>query len=1334
MAGEDDSKPRSRLITRRMMLQSSAVLAGTALSDPVVADSDRPRVTVGPDQTETTLETTTELSDPPTVLLIRDCDMWSTTGNETALNELGYEYTVLSSAVAANQLPDYSQLDEIDIIILPSTQDRSFYRNVNTIWETITEFVRTGGVLVAHAGELGWPCSVGSRPDDSLIKLPRGVTNDYTFLRNRQGEEVTALQELTVRNADHPVAEGLSGADLSYWASDISTFGYFSEVPDDATEVFGLEVDPEAHPTYVEYPAGQGRVLTTMQPLEGGYNQTFDGVKQLLRQELSYAVETAKEIAPPPERGRTRGTVTVADTGESVDTGTIHLIDPIYKGDVDAFIENDEPLPETIASTTLNDGSFVFDEIEPGKSLLLVTPNGQYSPIYKTVTVPIEETTRVSFELSSRPLAELEPNIAELADNTRSVVENSTDDVAWVYYNAAELFDTELDKGDVLGFALSTMDFALSFGDPDGLPLKHELAGYIGENTTIPLAEHGYNEQIAAQVNQIQSDVFRQDLKNYANKCLTTDWITSLQNSGSVPIARSAFSNTPMYQTALNEITTASETFEKEIATQNADESFSVKEVRRVLETQARWVANNGIASGVVFTPQGTGYTTRSTKYHRGHYEGLESELESTELLETASSAVSVAGKATAKYTAATVHGVPLAVLGSVAAVGGTIGSYVFSTHQVYLQNQLANAWTDSLLYWVSDLEDAPAVMNDVLSWLESEIANPTLQQTEGEIIATDLGGISLPQSETTYALANGPSYPVWWEVSPLPAPKWQRRATNTIEIENTGDIDTEFNISTVDTYGDGQTTGVSDAVSLYPPKQESADLESNSSTEVELEYSADFQWNSPFNWHHMTTTLWMNGKAVDTVDDTYYIIPTLGALPGPLANESNNDTLSVKNIFESNRASEISLKTEEYQLTDQSKRDRETLTLEDWDQNIGEIQPISNTKISPLNPSIETIFTTPSSAEDVTFVLTAPPSSDVNLHIRDNKDRHVGYDPEKDEDLIEIPNTEYNGHKKTIQIASIKEAAGKYGIEAEGISFFDNEPIPVKIYAITVPEREPILGVSPTVAKETIRPGESVATRIDVSEISNQNDIQLSDVSLAPFKTKDGEQLTDVDIRIVNDQSTVLAGETETLRVEFDAAQSINLPNKNSARFSSELTIETAAAGTSIIEVSVLVYTSKDGIRLEGASKNIEGITVKKISNTRIPTPPRENIEIKRGYKIEATGDGVVSLSVPTEIPEDKEVRVYKINDENWEKQETSVGERAVVDVDVPSTKIFAITYEKTIGVIQYYSNNDKKIGNEGVFNAVRDWQNKAGWFKNKRENKASEAIFKLVQAWQSS
>lgn len=197
-------------------------------------------------------------------LLLKDCHPWTTRANELVLEDLNVDFDVLnSSSLAETDLKQYAML------VLPSTQDETYYQRLQNNSDAIDSFVSGGGTLVAHVATNGWPCG----PRRSYSYLPRGVTNAALI------DEYVSIEA-----ESHPVVDGISDAAMDHWNQ--SVINVLRGVPEDATTV--TTVTGSGEQSYVQYAHGDGSVLATGHPIEWPWKYGY-GTKRLLRNELEYA-------------------------------------------------------------------------------------------------------------------------------------------------------------------------------------------------------------------------------------------------------------------------------------------------------------------------------------------------------------------------------------------------------------------------------------------------------------------------------------------------------------------------------------------------------------------------------------------------------------------------------------------------------------------------------------------------------------------------------------------------------------------------------------------------------------------------------------------------------------------------------------------------------------------------------------------------------------------------------------------------------------------------------------------------------------------------------------
>ncbi|WP_331235745.1 hypothetical protein [Natronorarus salvus] len=298
--------------TRRSVLRGSASIGLLGVGSSVASADGRSThpndapTTVG-DRVEPTermgvgIATT---STDQTALVIKDCHPWDATANEDALAEHGVDASVSTTGTLGEH-----DLTAYDLIVIPSTQSEDYYEALAAQRDSLTEFVERGGVLVAHVGIAGYPCTAW----EVDLFLPGGV-----------GSHLEYYEPVSVVDPSHPMLGEFSDSDLSDWGS--STHGYLTDLPAGASVLAGLGFDPEGYPTAIEYEVGDGVVLATTQTIEWPWspiNTHGAGTKELLRAELGYAKELAGDALLDEIRERKRAKLELA---ESVDRNGIGFV------------------------------------------------------------------------------------------------------------------------------------------------------------------------------------------------------------------------------------------------------------------------------------------------------------------------------------------------------------------------------------------------------------------------------------------------------------------------------------------------------------------------------------------------------------------------------------------------------------------------------------------------------------------------------------------------------------------------------------------------------------------------------------------------------------------------------------------------------------------------------------------------------------------------------------------------------------------------------------------------------------------------------------------------
>jgi hypothetical protein len=192
------------------------------------------------------------------VLVIRDGDPWNNGSYVQVFSDLAVPYTIINTSQI-----DATDLNTFAVVMILSDQTTSAYNTLIATKDKIASYVASGGVLIAHACDMGWGAGHWS-----TSFLPGGVlhTNSY--------------QDSLHIEMTHPVVEGLTDADVSNL--NYATHGFFTNLPGDAKTI----ITWSNQPVYVEYPYGNGLVLATMQTMEWAYS---GGRKVQLTNEIKYA-------------------------------------------------------------------------------------------------------------------------------------------------------------------------------------------------------------------------------------------------------------------------------------------------------------------------------------------------------------------------------------------------------------------------------------------------------------------------------------------------------------------------------------------------------------------------------------------------------------------------------------------------------------------------------------------------------------------------------------------------------------------------------------------------------------------------------------------------------------------------------------------------------------------------------------------------------------------------------------------------------------------------------------------------------------------------------------
>ena len=216
-------------------------------------------------------------------LLIEDQAPWGVESDEQALTALGVPYDLITSDLLAS-----TDLSQYKFIMYASEQGGNYYSNIMNNIAEITNYVSSGGVLIAHCGSDNW--------NGAQVFPGENVNTGVLIL------DSTHYQQIQILDPNNPVAEGLTDDELSNTqngpTATLWSFGWANPA------ALGTGVDmvmrAEGSPlyTYFDYNYGSGKVLVTTQSVEWQYAGN-GGTTRFLDNEIEYAL---KYVPTPPEK------------------------------------------------------------------------------------------------------------------------------------------------------------------------------------------------------------------------------------------------------------------------------------------------------------------------------------------------------------------------------------------------------------------------------------------------------------------------------------------------------------------------------------------------------------------------------------------------------------------------------------------------------------------------------------------------------------------------------------------------------------------------------------------------------------------------------------------------------------------------------------------------------------------------------------------------------------------------------------------------------------------------------------------------------------------------
>jgi outer membrane protein assembly factor BamB len=961
--------------------------------------------------------------------------------------------------------------------------------------------------------------------------------------------------------------------------------------------------------------------------LYGGVDGSSDGTRVTLGT-LGHHHTWADE---PPQSLLTRisGTVMDAETGDPVPDVDLFLASSdqahVALGLIEQFPDNAAPaaeLEDATTATTDGNGAYALPAIDPGEYCILVVPpaDTDYQPtLVSAVTVTRGEDRVEDVELATYPLACLDPTTDQLLVGSRERLDASTATAAEVFLDGAEVL------GDQAVDTLGVVDRAVGVNlDASRDQFDDEVAEAL-RKTGLDWLERGING-VLGQLWEGLDAALQETLSGTSGTLAGEEWFTGVQYDDPETLIEEGYATTPLYADAASTIDSAASSYESLIEDDPAEE-FDVDAAKAVLRAVVRQLRSprHGIP-GVVVTPGGSTYKIDQTETYARSYDWTSQRLDEIGTGQTIAQVTQVIG------AALMTTGVGTAVGAQLFAASKASQAALEKAEMVAL-TKLAADWTFTQLHWGLDLGEIGAVTLAVVDWLDAA-TDEGLAEASLAIESVDMN-LDDTVVGPPRATANRPVDPPGW--FPI-AIQFEAVDTATVEVRNTGSTATAFRVSMYDQYGGGQQVAKRGA--LVPPADEPPlALDPGESTTVTLEYSAEF--DDPLTDHTMTIQAWSDG-AIRATESQLFQVETDVTVGGAGAEIRSQELV----VTRGDRAHDV------------------PLTAADLDDVRPSVEQSLDDTVTPSNPVVETTHTTAADTRQLEFTLSTP--GEVGLQVRDPEGNVVGYDPAAGGARTELPAASYVGPEATPQTATFDATPEtEYTVRAVGYRFLTDSPVDVAVQARETPERDAILSVSPDDATAFLTPGATTEFELTVAEIGDQAAVEGVTLDPGRFTDSQGNELSGVTVAPSETGFDVGPGSEKRVILSVETDADVELPGApEDTRYTGEITVETANAGSVAVTVSALALsTTVEGARLVGGSRTVQGVELAALNPDTFDEPP-DSVEPVAAYDLDATGEGVVQLALPRPAGRSR-LSVFAVGDA-WQEVDTGrVGDRIRLTLD---------------------------------------------------------------------
>lgn len=270
------------------------------------------------------------------VLLIQDNLPWDSNANTQVLSQIGVDY----QKVTTTQFLDV-ELEDYSLVIFANDQAFSTYNNYLEFKDYMELYASLGGVILFGASDAGWANG------DLTGALPGNVEKLHRYtLYNYVADAKHPIINASLSDGDGAVVEGKNDP---MWHSNYCSHSEFKESTLPAGANVLVRSSDTDNPTLVEYPLGNGRVISSGLTLEHSYSYKENYAKKILDDLFLYALKVSDFNGDAAEQLRDYRLsvnqhhilVNSSETKEPIVGATVKIGNKTYKTDNDGMVKID---------------------------------------------------------------------------------------------------------------------------------------------------------------------------------------------------------------------------------------------------------------------------------------------------------------------------------------------------------------------------------------------------------------------------------------------------------------------------------------------------------------------------------------------------------------------------------------------------------------------------------------------------------------------------------------------------------------------------------------------------------------------------------------------------------------------------------------------------------------------------------------------------------------------------------------------------------------------------------------------------------------------------------